>query len=550
MSQSKRAIAIVVTALLVTGLPGGRGPQAASHREAPLTAIDRTADITDFYAFVSYADPDKVTFILDVDPFLEPSNGPNYFPFDDHVLYAIHVDNDNDAVEDVSLEVRFTTEIRAPQVPVGLVGAGGGVTAPANSPPPVAPGSALIPPAITALQGPGSEGLSLRQAFTVTLVRGHGLAAVRIPLPPAAGGTLFAVPSNVGPRTMPDYAALARQGIYDLGHGVRVFAGTIDDPFWIDLGATFDSLNFRVIPDHDVSGNGGYGSTNIPAVLTDGQDTAAANFISDSVSGFNVNAIAVEVPITMLTRRGTLPPADSPGATLGAWGTTSRRSVSVRPKGAIGRSGVIVQSLVPDAASFKQVQRMGNPLFNELLIGTGFKDFWSRALPKDDAQFAAFALDPLIARVAQAAYGGAFDIAPAPRADLLPVVRYLPPIAAAGTAGGPVADLLRLNVGVPATPYGQIDRLGLLGGDRAGFPNGRRPQDDVTDIVLRLVVGGVLANDAGGASLNRFPNNRLGDGVNVNDVPYETSFPYIAFAQSGRDRRHLDPGEAGGGPVN
>jgi hypothetical protein len=531
----RAALRFALGALLLT--PGGL--QAASHREAPLTSIDRTADITDFYAFVSYDDPEKVTLILAVDPFLEPANGPNYFPFDDEILYAVHVDNDNDAVEDVSFEFRFTTEIRLPGVFTGYVGAGEGIPAPANSPAPVAPGTPLIPPAITALDGAGSEGLSLRQSYAVTLVRGSGSRAVRVPLANSTGAPLFAVPSNVGPRTMPRYSELVRQGIYSLGNGVRVFAGTSDDAFWIDLGATFDSLNFRVIPDTDTQGVSGYGSTGIPAVLTDAQDAANANFVSDSVSGYNVNTIALEIPARMLTRIGDRPGSDHAAATIGTWGTTARRRLSVRRIG--GGAGF---------GDFRQVQRMANPLFNELLIGTGFKDQWSRSRPKDDAQFAAMPLDPLLARAAQAAYGGAFDIPAPPRLDLLPLVTYAPPIAAPGTPPGPVADLLRLNVGVDPTPPLRVSRLGLIGGDPAGFPNGRRVFDDVTDIALRVVVGGVLANDAAGNSLNRFPNNRLGDGVNINETSYRNSFPYVADAHDGRNRRHLDPGERGGGPVD
>jgi hypothetical protein len=241
----------------------------------------------------------------------------------------------------------------------------------------------------------------------------------------------------------------------------------------------------------------------------------------------------------MLTRTGRRPVATDPAATIGTWGTTSRtRFTERRPGKADQNSG-----------GLRQVQRMGNPLFNELLIGTGSKDLWSRSQPKDDAQFASMALDPLVVRVAQAAYGGAFDIAAPPRLDLLPLVQYAPPIAAAGTPVGPVADLLRLNVGVDPTPAASRNRLGLIGGDPAGFPNGRRLDDDVTDIVLRVAVGGVLAADAGGVSLNRFPNNRLGDGVNVNDASYLETFPYVAYAWDGVNRRHLDPGEAGGGPV-
>jgi hypothetical protein len=521
--------------------------QAASHREAPVTAIDRTADITDFYAFVSLDDPSKITMIMGVDPLLEPANGPNYFPFDDALLYAIRIDNDNDAKEDVTFEFRFDTELRGPGVPVGIVGAGSGVAAPSNSPPPIPPGTPLIPPAVTELLDDGagvdgSQGLLLRQSYSVVMVLGRGDDARRIPLRNVTGNPLIAVPSNVGSRTMPDYPELARQGIYTLDRGVKVFAGTTDDAFWIDLGATFDSLNFRVIPAVDVNGDGGYTSTGIPAVLSADQDAAYANFLSDTVSGYNVNHIAVEVPVAMLTRTGARVPADHPAATIGTWATTSRSRFTERRRAQADRNFGAPQ----------QVQRMGNPLINELVIGTGSKDLWSRSHPKDDAQFAGFALDPLVARVAQAAYGGAFDIPAPPRTDLLPLVLYLPPIAASGTPAGPVADLLRLNTGVPPTPAGSpaYSRLGLIGGDPAGFPNGRRLADDVTDIVLRVGVGGVLASDASGASLNRFPNNRLGDGVNVNDRPYLASFPYVAYAHDGVNRRHLDPGEDGGGPAN
>jgi hypothetical protein len=505
---------VAAAACIVAALPA----QAASHREAPVTAIDRTADITDWYAFVSPDEPGTVTLILSVDPLLEPGNGPNYFPFDDNLLYGLHVDNDQDAVPDVSFEIRFRTEQRLPNVPVGYVGAGGGVPAPRNSPPPVAPGTPLIPRAITALDGPGSEGIGLRQSFEVAMVRG-GRRSV---LQPQGGRKLIAVPSNVGPRTMPNYGLLFQQGVYQLDRGIKVFAGTTDDPFYIDLGATFDSLNFRKVP--------GPGSTGIPAVLSAQQDRASANFVADEVAGYNVNTIALQVPIGLLTRGGGRPGAGDVEAAIGTYGTTSRARTERRDPGApVVRSGPWVQ-----------VQRMGNPLFNELIIGTGSKDLWSRSDPRDDGQFAAFALDPLIARVAQAAYGGAFNIPTPPRNDLLPLVTYAPPIAARGTPTGPVADLLRLNVGISPTAFRVASRLGLLGGDPSGFPNGRRPFDDVTDIALRVVVGGVLLPD-----FNQAPNNRLGDGVNVNDAAIRTSFPYMAPARNGRNSRHVDPGEPG-----
>ncbi|WNG32232.1 DUF4331 domain-containing protein [Archangium violaceum] len=513
-----------IAVLMVATLALSPGAFAASHREAPITALDHKADITDFFAFVSYDNPDKVTFILNVDPLLEPSNGPNYFPFDPNILYTIKIDNNHDAVEDVWFELRFATEIRLPNVFTGYVGAGAGIAAPGNSPPPVAPGTPIVPPAITALDGPGSEGLSLRQRYSVTLARrGPDNSVKRTRL--GEHMRLFALPSNVGPRTMPDYASLSRQALYRVGQDVRVFAGTVEDPFWIDLGAAFDSLNFRST-----------GFTQ-PGVLTDAQDADdTRNFASDAVSGFNVNAIAIEVPISLLTRDGKKHAASEPKATIGAWGTTSRPRVTIRRRP--GERGD--ESLA--GGGWRQVQRMGNPLINELLVGTGFKDRFSIDQPRNDSQFASFFLDPLLARVLNAVYG--FDIPAPPRTDLLPLVTYAPPIAAAGTPAGPVADLLRLNTGVPPTPVGKQKRLGLLAGDPAGFPNGRRLGDDVTDISERAVAG-VL-----NPKFNKAPNNRLGDGVNTNDAPYRNTFPYLGLAWSGRNHRHLDPGEPGGGPVN
>src|SRR5690242_10021825 len=194
---------------------------AASHREAPITALDQKADITDWFTFVSPEHPDRVIMILNVDPFLEPSNGPNYFPFDPNILYEMKVDNDHDGIEDITFQFRFKTEIRNPGVFTGFVG-----------------NLAGIPP-ITALDGVGSEGLSLRQTYSVTMVTKSGTQLL------SDDQTLFAVPSNVGPRTMPQYAQLRQKGVYTLFNGVRVFAGTVADPFFIDLGGFFDSLNMR-----------------------------------------------------------------------------------------------------------------------------------------------------------------------------------------------------------------------------------------------------------------------------------------------------------------
>ena len=530
MSRSfkRRVLAAALAGLLPFGVA-----QGANHREAPITALDEKADITDVYAFVSYDDPSKVTMILNVDPLLEPSNGPTYFPFDPEIVYELKVDNDHDAVEDLRFQFRFRTEQRLGGLFTVFAGAGDGLAAPPSSPAPVPPGAIVVPPAITALDGPGSEGLGQRQTYSVTMVQGASRFAPSVRL----ADDLIAVPTNAGPRTMPNYAALASQGIYDLDDEVRVFAGTVDDPFWIDLGAAFDTLNFRQ----------GASGVAVSGVLGDDQDTRDdVNFASDDVAGFNVNAIAIEVPIEMLTADGELHDADDPLATIGVWGTTSRPRVKVysrRPGGAARTSTSVVQ-----------IQRMANPLINELLIGVGSKDKFSMSQPKDDSQFSSFVLDPVIARALNAAVfaGLGADVLPipdAPRLDLLPLVQYLPPIAAPSTPPGPVADLLRLNTGIGPTPPSQRSRLGLLtlldgdtgNDDPAGFPNGRRVSDDVVDIVARAAVG-VLSGDP---AFSSFPHNRIGDGVNTNDVEYPETFPYLAFAQSGRNSAHVDPGEDG-----
>jgi hypothetical protein len=490
--QRVRATVAVAMALLIlvpTNVP------ASSHREAPITALDHTADVTDWYAFVSFDHPDRVTMILNVDPFLEPSNGPNYFPFDPNVLYEMKVDNNRDGIEDITFQFRFKTEIRLPGVFTGFAG-----------------GIAGIPP-ITSLDGPGSAGLSLRQTYTVTMVR-DGMSTDL-----TDGQTLFAVPSNVGPRTMPNYQSLFNQGIYELSNGVRVFAGTVDDPFFIDLGAAFDSLNFRM----------GVGGVLSPQV--DADDTH--NYAPDAVAGFNVNSIVLEVPITMLTVDGQLHPATDKNAVIGTYGATSRQHVTIRRKPAeMKENGNVVRAEGP----WRQVQREGNPLINELIIGTGSKDRFSVDDPEHDGQFANFFLDPLLAHLF-ASLG--IPVPSAPRTDLLPLVQYRAPICPGCSPqdAGPIADLLRLNTGIPPTAPGSQKRLGFLAGDNAGFPNGRRLNDDVVDIASR-VVAGILADPV------KF-GTRIGDGVNINEVGYGTTFPYVQPAHSGRDSHHVGPGQTG-----
>jgi hypothetical protein len=462
---------------------------ASSHREAPISALDHTADVTDWYAFVSYDHPDRVTMILNVDGFLEPSNGPNYFPFDPNVLYEMKIDNNRDGVEDITFQFRFKTEIRLPGVFTGFVG-----------------GIAGIPP-ITSLSGEGSEGLSLRQTYSVTMVK-NGVSTDL-----SDGKTLYAVPSNVGPKTMPKYGELFRQGVFELDNDVRVFAGTVDDPFYIDLGAAFDSLNFRM-------GVGGV----LPAA-EDADDKH--NYAPDAVAGFNVNSIVLEVPISMLTVDGKIHGAGDKDAVIGTYGTTSRRRITVRRDSEQADAG---------KAQWRQVNREGNSLINELIIGTGSKDKFSTDDPVNDKQFANFVLDPLLAHLF-ASLG--ISVAPPPRNDLLLLVQYEPPICPGCGPGdaGPVADLLRLNTGIPPTPVGSQKRLGFLVGDNAGYPQGRRPIDDVVDISSRAVAG--ILVDA------KKYGTRIGDGVNLNEDGYGATFPYVRPAHSGRNSHHTGPGQKG-----
>jgi hypothetical protein len=229
----------------------------------------------------------------------------------------------------------------------------------------------------------------------------------------------------------------------------------------------------------------------------------------------------------------------TPKGTIGAWATTYRPAITIiQAPGATQPLGNI--GVLPTAPSLAQIQRFGNPLINELVIGTGSKDFWSMSQPVNDSQFAAFDLDPVIARVFNTVYG--FNIPAPPRLDLLPLVTYAPPIAPAGTKAGPIADLMRLNTGVPATPLATRKRLGLIAGDAAGCPNGRRLTDDVVDITERVAIGGILA----GPQFNVAPNNLLGDGVNATDVPPQETFPYLHYAYSGRDSPHVSPGDSTG----
>jgi hypothetical protein len=476
----KPALPFLIPLLAAITLGWASPAEAASHREAPLISMDPAADNTDVYAFVSYdaanlarapADQ-RVTFILNVNPGQDPSDGPNYFNFADDVLYAVHIDNDRDGkAEDVVYEFRFTTENRP-------VAAAGDLTSPLPylGNPHITP--ALPLQGITALDGPGSEGLTRRQTYTVTEVRNGRRTKL------FSGRALIAVPSNVGPATTPDYPALAAQGIYsDAATGIRVFAGQRAETFYIDLGAVFDTLNLRRY---------------LPA-LTAAEDTDFVNpFGVNRFAGFNISTIAIEVPITRITSDAKPAPTTN-NPVIGIYANTTRQKVRVLGEDDAEKVG---------RGPWVQVSRMANPLVNELIITTPFKDDWNAANPADEAQFQAFYQNPVVATELNLVFNVPIvpiNGSPANnRTDLIGLLLKYPGQALNGSnCGQPCAELLRLDLSkAPTAPENQ-SRLGsVLGGDPAGYPNGRRPNDDVTDIVVRVVGG------------NNYIANRIGDGVN------------------------------------
>jgi hypothetical protein len=526
--QTSRWTASLVAVALASALASAPG-RAASHREAPLMTLDPGADITDVYAFVSYDQANldrapadrKVTLIMNVVPGQEPGSGPNYFAFDDNVLYEIKVDNDRDGTSsDVIYQFRFQTEVTNPDQFLATLGGG------------------PLPP-VSRLEGDGSEGLSRKQRFTVTEIRDCKFRnkgpKCRSRTPLFGGRILPTVPSNIGPRTMPGYESLVAQGIHvDDETGIRVFAGQRAETFAIDLGAVFDTVFLRV-----------ENATPIPMlrpplpIQTAAEDANdfANPFGVNNFSGFNVNTIAIEVPITRLTMDGQ--PANATNGTIGVWTATSRQMVTVR-SGIPGK--VDRDRLLEGAKSFRQVSRMANPLVNELIIPIGLKDLWNATDANAETQFLDAYRNLAIAGALQAIAGPAVTVPDPPRED---VVRLLlkyddqdpsPDV-------GPFSELLRLDMTVPPTSPNLIARLGPFAhdadgdptptpaGDPAGFPNGRRPNDDVTDLVVRV---------AGGPD---FFANFVGDGVGVQEQGITPDFPFLPTPHDGRNRRHRDPGE-------
>src|SRR3954447_25783817 len=467
----------------------------SSHREAPEISKDPSADNTDVYAFVSPDAPDTVTLIANYIPFELPYGGPNFNEFADDVLYEIKIANSGRARADISYQFRFKTRIR------------NATTFLYNTGP---------------ISDPHDATWNRPQSYSVTRVtrdRKSGHAHHRVLV-----RNLLCPPVNVGVRSTPDYPNLAAKTYYRLGGGRKVFAGQRADAFHVDLGSIFDLGDLRPFQ----------------AAFNDGIPPILGNMPGvNGLRGLNVHTIALQVPISDLTRHHNRPTdVMAAESVIGVWATASRTTGRFVDKRTGRHRGL---------GHFMQVSRLGNPLINEVINPMGEKDRWNMTEPHEDAQFAKYVLHPELANlVANVLYPAAFPNLAAyvaggkPRADLAAILLTgIPGGVVPGFQNytGPVqADLLRLNVAVPPTAPGSENPIGLVAGDPAGFPNGRRIIDDVTAIVLKAVAGATIplvdptfTPDAAAGLLN--------DGT-VNDntpfgAPLLTSFPYLSNPNSG-----------------
>lgn len=482
----KGAIWLAALAVLLPALALPPAARASSHREAPLITEDPVADNTDVYFFRDPVDPSRVVLIANWIPFEEPAGGPNYFHFAEGVRYEFNIDNGGDGVEDITYRVTFTRNVRRGDTFLyndGTLGEGSQ--------------SALTDPnlivyytyAVDKIIGP-----------TGGAATGAGITRI--------GDGLIEAPHNVGLKSYPDGYGKGSgiiDAIYTIDGDVKVFAGPRADGFFADLGAIFDLINFPRAN---------------PAPAPTEARAPAAHIATNTLAGFNTQTIALSVPIQSLTRNGTIPTSTSdPNAIIGMWSSTWRQR---------DRTISAVGAKPTTSGPWVQVSRLGVPLVNEVIIPRGMKDLFNASQPKDDAQFAAVVLDPEVPKLLKALFN--IDSPPAPRTDLVAVVQGVEGLTR--RPGEVISDQLRLNVAVFPTPPSLVSRLGVLGGDLAGFPNGRRPYDDVVDIELRILAGVLVP------AFNRAPNNTLGDQVDGPDRPFIGGFPFLFTAHSGWNHSH------------
>jgi hypothetical protein len=485
----------------------------SSHREAPEISKDPVADNADVYAFVSPDNPTTITIISNFVPLQGPAGGPNFYEFGDDVLYSIYIDNDGDAIPEIEYQFRFTSSLRSDKTFLYNTGPIGSLSDPnwnARQHYSVVRFDAGKPPAKKPGRSPG-PGLTPGPAFT----KGPTHSAV-------LGSSLPCPPCNIGPHSTPNYEAnLGSAAVQTLATGEKVFAGQRNDPFYVDLGAVFDLGDLRPFQPAFV-----FGGTSLEGV--------------DATKQLNIHSIAIQVPISMLTRDGSVPTSvTGSSSVLGIWSAASRRKARVFDD----QQGSFVES-----GPWVQVSRLGNPLFNEVIVPIAQKDDWNHGNPVGDSEYLSNVQSPELANlIANVLYAPAFPKLAAyhkPRADLVAILLTgIPDGVVPGThystfTGPTHADMLRLNAAIP--PAASPSLFGLLGGDLAGFPNGRRVFDDIVAIELRAIAGAALplvdatfSPDAAAGVLTQW----LTEPVSASPLSarYLDRFPYVGTPYDGFD---------------
>jgi len=477
----------------------------SSHREAPEISKDPVADSTDLYAFVSPNRPDSVTLIANYIPLEAPDGGPNFYEFGDDVLYQILIDNDGDAEPEIAYQFQFTTTVTIPSSFLYNDGP------------------------ITSLTDPNWNRVQTYSVQRVDLPSGHTTVL---------GTNLACPPCNIGPLSTPNYHdSLALPAIHEVGGGTKVFAGQRAEGFYVDLGAVFDLGILRPFQqDHN---NFGLSGTPIGAMA------AGVN----STPTLNVHSIALQVPMKDLTADGSVPTdPTNPVSTIGVWTTASRRKVRIL-EGAPGND--------TESGPWVQVSRLANPLVNEVLIPMAMKDAWNADMPVNDSQFFQYVDNPLLAQLLPVLYSppnatnatvfpnlAAYNSAtPVHRPDLDAVLLTgIPAGVVAGFqnyTGSTKADLLRLNMAYPPNTTNPSN-LGVVGGDVAGWPNGRRVFDDVVTVALRAVAGAILhlvdssfTPDGAAGAISMGLTSGPTDTTAMGTEHYLSDFPYLGTPHSG-----------------
>ena len=485
---------------------------ASSHREAPFITTRPKVDGTDFYMFNSY-EPGRagyVTLIANYQPFENPQGGPNYYTMDPNALYEILIDNNGDGAEDLTFQFRFTT------VDSGLA---------------VMAGTKSIPVPLSNI-GPVSAGNSSAQnvaeTYTLTLVRGNRRTGTpQAIVDSTTTAATFTKPlDNIGAKSIADYASYAASFIHTIAipgcnQPGRVFVGQRQDGFVVNLGETFDLVNIKY-PVEELA----------PAGIN------ARQLAPNSLAGYNVTSLALEVPASCLTSGG--------DPVIGGWTTASLRQAAVlnpapQSSKSVASVGPVANATGPavQGGAWNQVSRLGMPLVNELVIGLPDKDRFNASEPKNDAQFADYVTNPSLPVLLQVLFGSAGVKAPNvyPRTDL--EAAFLTGLAGLNQpVKASAAEELRLNTSTAVTPLATQNDLGVLGGDLSGFPNGRRPIDDVVDIELRVAMGVLLA-PFDGSTADPDPASDASrqlhytDGAEPNPANYLAAFPYLNTALAG-----------------